>query len=260
MPVDQPRPAVPLRPHRATRARLALHEGRDRRGALDVRVSDRLPRPVRLQRRPALLPGRRRRPRLHLRRRRHAALRRAPTTARSSGRSTRKTEFGVVQNFFGVGSTPVVEGDLLIVQIGGSPKGSDDVDFDDLKGNGTGVVAFDKYTGKVQLQGSATNWPATPAPCWRRSTAGAGASSSPAAGCSAFDPATGKVDFHFPWRAEHPRKRQRRQPRRRRRPACFISEIYGPGSALLKVKPGGYEVVWTDDEQAAATRACSATG
>ena len=31
-----------------------------------------------------------------------------------------------VQNFFGVGSTPVIEGDLLIAMIGGSPKGSDD--------------------------------------------------------------------------------------------------------------------------------------
>src|SRR5206468_447621 len=28
-------------------------------------------------------------------------------------------EFGIIQNFFGVGSTPVVEGDLLIVQVGG---------------------------------------------------------------------------------------------------------------------------------------------
>ena len=32
-------------------------------------------------------------------------------------------KFHVVQNFFGVGSAPVVEGELLIVQIGGSPPG-----------------------------------------------------------------------------------------------------------------------------------------
>lgn len=30
-------------------------------------------------------------------------------------------EFGVIQNFFGVGSTPILDGDLLIVQVGGSP-------------------------------------------------------------------------------------------------------------------------------------------
>src|SRR5262249_5933583 len=46
-------------------------------------------------------------------------------------------EFGVVPNFFGVGSTPVIEGELLIVQVGGSPPGSDRVEFDELKGNGT---------------------------------------------------------------------------------------------------------------------------
>jgi len=42
-------------------------------------------------------------------------------------------EFGVIQNFFGVGSTPVVEDDLLLVMVGGSPKDNKDVDFGDLK-------------------------------------------------------------------------------------------------------------------------------
>src|SRR5947209_4480556 len=32
-----------------------------------------------------------------------------------------RQDFHVVQNFFGVGSTPIIEGDLLIVQVGGSP-------------------------------------------------------------------------------------------------------------------------------------------
>ena len=36
-------------------------------------------------------------------------------------------EFGVVQNFFGVGSTPIVEGDLLIAEVGGSPADDQDV-------------------------------------------------------------------------------------------------------------------------------------
>ena len=31
-------------------------------------------------------------------------------------------DFQVRQNFFGVGSTPVIEGDLIIAQVGGSPK------------------------------------------------------------------------------------------------------------------------------------------
>src|SRR5262249_21202560 len=49
------------------------------------------------------------------------------------------SEYGVFQNFFGVGSSPVIEGDLLIVPIGGSPKGSDPSDFMALKGNGTAL-------------------------------------------------------------------------------------------------------------------------
>src|SRR5436305_1981513 len=57
-------------------------------------------------------------------------------------------EYGVIQNFFGVGAAPVIEGELIIAQVGGSPKGSEEVDFYKLKGNGSGVIAWDKKTGK----------------------------------------------------------------------------------------------------------------
>jgi hypothetical protein len=29
----------------------------------------------------------------------------------------------------------------------------------------------------------------------------------------------------------------------------FISETYGPGSSLLQIKPGGYDVVWSDENK-----------
>src|SRR5579872_4780648 len=61
-----------------------------------------------------------------------------------------KADFGFVQNFFGVGSTPVVEDDLLLVQVGGSPKNSENVEVQHLKSNGSALVAFDKMTGKVK--------------------------------------------------------------------------------------------------------------
>ena len=61
------------------------------------------------------------------------------------------TFFHVVQNFFGVGSTPVIEGDLLITQVGGSPKDvTDERPSLDLQGLDSGVVALDKYTGAVK--------------------------------------------------------------------------------------------------------------
>ena len=58
----------------------------------------------------------------------------------------------VVQNFFGTASTPIVEGDLLIAQIGGlhrelqkNPWASEG----NPPSNGTGIVAFNKQTGEV---------------------------------------------------------------------------------------------------------------
>jgi outer membrane protein assembly factor BamB len=157
---------------------------------------------------------------------------------------TRK-EFHVVPNFFGVGSTPAVEGDLLIVQVGGTRDG-DDVPFTELRGNKSGVVAFDKRTGKVryrvsdELAGYASPVPATVnGRRWCFVLA--------RGGLIGLEPATGKVHFHFPWRSRKVESVNASNPvvvgdR------VFISETYGPGSALLKVKPGGCEVVWSDEK------------
>jgi outer membrane protein assembly factor BamB len=158
-----------------------------------------------------------------------------------------RAEFGVVQNFFGVASVPVVEGDLLIVQVGGSPAGSDPSDFVRLKGNGSGVVAFNKLTGRVvyritdELASYASPVLATiKGRRWCFVLA--------RGGLIGFEPATGQVDFHFPWRADSLESVNASNPvvvgdR------VFISECYGPGSALLRVRPGGYEVVWSDAEK-----------
>ncbi|NLX96755.1 MAG: PQQ-like beta-propeller repeat protein [Rhodopirellula sp.] len=155
--------------------------------------------------------------------------------------------FGVVQNFFGVGSSPVVDGELLIVLVGGSPSDSQDVgrfDLDRAVGNGTGIVAFDKRTGEVkyaitdELASYATPQLATiDGRRWCFVFA--------RAGLVGFDPRTGEVDFHYPWRA------RLRDSVNAATPVVvgdevFISETYGPGSSLLRVRPGGYEVVWKD--------------
>ena len=156
-------------------------------------------------------------------------------------------KFGVVQNFFGVGSTPVVEKDLLMVMVGGSPADSQDAgrfDLDRVVGNGSGIVAFDKRTGQVkyaitdELASYSTPQLATiDGRRWCFVFA--------RGGLVAFDPATGKVDFHYPWRA------RLRDSVNASTPVVvgnevLISETYGPGSSLLRVKPGGYDVVWRD--------------
>jgi outer membrane protein assembly factor BamB len=156
-------------------------------------------------------------------------------------------QFGVVQNFFGVGSSPVVEGDLLIVMVGGSPPESHDLgrmDLDRAVGNGTGIVAFDKYTGHVkyaitdELASYSTPQLAT---IGRRRWCFVFARG----GLVAFDPGSGKTDFRYPWRS------RLRDSVNVSAPVVvgdevLITEGYGPGSSLLKVRPGGYDVVWSD--------------
>lgn len=159
--------------------------------------------------------------------------------------------FGVVQNFFGVGSTPLVEGDLLIVQVGGSPPESQRVapgQLDLVRGNGSGVVAFDKLTGEVRYQLSdelASYSSPTVATIDGRRWCFVFARG----GLLAFEPASGRLDFHFPWRARVLESVNASNPvidggR------VFISETYGPGSALLRTRPGNYEVVWSDNPRA----------
>ena len=155
-------------------------------------------------------------------------------------------EFNVIQNFFGIGSTPVIEGDLLIVQVGGSPAGSTPRDLLDqtLKGDGSGVVAFNKLTGKIVYKISdelaSYSSPVLATINGRRwcfvFTRG---------GLLAFDPANGKTDFFFPHRSEDVESVNAANPLVIG-DKVFISECYGPGSALLKVKPGGYEVIWKE--------------
>ena len=65
-------------------------------------------------------------------------------------------------------------------------------------------------------------------------------------GLAVLDPATGKVDFQFPWRAAKLESVNASSPVVVD-DQVFISEAYGPGAALLRVKPdGGHEVVWQD--------------
>jgi outer membrane protein assembly factor BamB len=155
-----------------------------------------------------------------------------------------QAEFGVIQNFFGVGSTPVIEGDLLIAQVGGSPAGSDKVPFGDLKGNGSGIVAFDKRTGKVVYK-ITDELASYSSPVLATINGRRWCLVLARGGLVGFEPASGKVDFHYAWRAPDFESVNASNPvvvgdR------VFISECYSIGSTLLKVKPGSCEVVWTD--------------
>jgi outer membrane protein assembly factor BamB len=157
-------------------------------------------------------------------------------------------DFHVLQNFFGVGSTPVVEGDLLIAQVGGSPKdGFARSIYQRPKGDGCGVVAFDKYTGKVRYR--VTDELASYAgPVLATLGERRWCFIFARGGLVGLDPATGKVDFHYRWRSRELESVNASNPvvvgKR-----VFISETYGPGGALLEVEPGACKEVWTDADK-----------
>jgi outer membrane protein assembly factor BamB len=153
-------------------------------------------------------------------------------------------QFGVVLNFFGVGSTPVIEGDLLIALIGGSPPGSPDVFSGKVTGNGSAIVAFDKHTGeeRYRLSDELASY-SSPVVATiggrRRGLAFA------RGGLLGFDPVAGHEEFHFPWRSK------RIETVNASNPVVvgdqvFVSESYGPGSVLLRLGEGDPQVVWKD--------------
>ncbi|QGJ72343.1 Outer membrane protein assembly factor BamB [Planctomycetales bacterium 10988] len=157
-------------------------------------------------------------------------------------------DYGVIQNFFGVGSTPVIEGDLLLVQVGGSPPGSENASFSRLEGNGTGIVAFDKMTGKERYYVSkelASYASPVLATMHERRWCFVFARG----GLVAFNPSNGKLDFEYPWRARILESVNASNPVVVGN-EVFISETYGPGSSLIRVlENGSYEVVWSDADK-----------
>ena len=159
-------------------------------------------------------------------------------------------KFHVVQNFFGVGSAPVIEGELLIVQIGGSPPGRAKNLLSarsPVQGNGSGIVAFNKWTGEVIYQ-ITDELASYTTPTLATINDRRWCFTFTRGGLVGFDPRTGTVDFHYPWRAKKFESVNASNPVVVE-DLVFISETYGLGSSLLKVQPGGYKVAWKDSER-----------
>lgn len=165
------------------------------------------------------------------------------------GRQTNE-EYHVVPNFFGVGSTPVVMGDLVWVMIGGSEaekaKSTLPGDLSGVEGNGTGVVAFNKWTGKEVYR------------CSRELASYASPVRTPhlraqsvdllffmRGGLLGVDAERGTETFFEPWRSSTLESVNA---------ACpvvsgneiLISETYSIGSQLLKLEGGKLTSLWKD--------------
>ena len=150
-------------------------------------------------------------------------------------------EYKVPQDFFGNATTPLIEGDLLIVSVGAP--------------GGPTVAALDKMSGK-QVWGAGKEWgPSYASPVAatvhgkRRVFVFAGGESRPpTGGLLSIDPANGKVDFSFPWRSRSYESVNASTPLVLG-DRVLISATYGAGAALLRIKPDfSFEKLWTSDE------------
>lgn len=171
-------------------------------------------------------------------------------------RDTHK-DWQVPEAFFGVGSTPILEGSKLIVMVGGQPN--------------SGVVAFDPDTGKTlwesvggkNWQGQPMiGWPGERTVDWQRFQFDKQASySTPVAatvngerlvfclmrqGLVALDPADGAVRFSYWFRAQVDESVNAANPVVLGDKVFISAAYYRIGSALLQLKPGnrGVEPVW----------------
>jgi outer membrane protein assembly factor BamB len=143
-----------------------------------------------------------------------------------------KKEFHAQKGFFGMACSPLVEGDAVLLNVGGD--------------GDSGIVALDKITGK---------------PLWKKTRHEAGYASPVAAtingrryalsfnrdGLTALNPADGRLYFEFPWRARMSASVNAATPIVLG-DLVFLSASYGTGAVLLRVKEGGVEKVWTSDE------------
>ena len=155
--------------------------------------------------------------------------------------------YNVVQNFFGTASTPIVEEDLLIAQIGGSPPGTPKniwASNGNPPSNGTGIVAFNKLTGEVVYEIS-DELASYASPIMATIDGRRWGFIFARGGLVGFEPATGKLDFYYPWRCPKIESVNASSPVVAD-DHVFISESYEVGSSVLQVSPGDYKVIWKD--------------
>lgn len=141
-----------------------------------------------------------------------------------------KKEHKVDDNFFGVGSAPVIEGDLLLIAAGGA--------------DGAGVVALDRKTGRTVWKASdqkasyATPYCATIH--GKRRVLHFGRE-----GLVSIDAGNGKVNWSYPFRSRLVDSVNAAGPVVAG-DLVFVSATYRTGAVLLRVKPDGdgVEEVW----------------
>jgi outer membrane protein assembly factor BamB len=143
-----------------------------------------------------------------------------------------KSEFNAGNGFFGMACSPLIEGDGVLLSVGGA--------------KGAGIVAFDKNNGNL---------------LWKASEDEAGYSSPVAAtignrryvffltraGLVGLDPVAGNIRFGYPWHSRN------RMSVNAATPlvigdCIFVSACYGTGAVLLQLREHGPEKIWSEED------------
>lgn len=157
-------------------------------------------------------------------------------------------KFGVIQNFFGVGSTPLIYKDLLIVMIGGSPPADREIPFGrlaEVNPNSSAIVAFDKRTGEIRYQ-TINDLASYASPVVQNLNGRATGLAFTRSGLFSFNPDTGEVGFEFPYRARKYESVNASTPVVLGS-QILLTESYGPGGVLLDSTKQPPQPIWADD-------------
>ncbi len=142
-----------------------------------------------------------------------------------------RRDFSVAKGYFGAASSPLVDGDRVLLNVGG---------------RNAGIVAFDAATGK-------TVWTATSDEASYSSPVMADIAGQRTAvfftrtGLVAIDPANGSVRYQLRWRARVAASVNAATPLVIK-DQIFLSASYGTGATLLQVANGAVTPVWSGDE------------
>ena len=140
--------------------------------------------------------------------------------------------FGVSKGFFGAACSPLVDGDRVLLNVGGA--------------NHAGLVAFDRQTGKVLW--TATDDEASYSSPFVATIEGARhALFFTRSGLTDVDPTSGQVRFQFPWRARIRASVNAATPLVVG-DLVFLSASYQTGAVLLQVKGNQVKPLWSSDE------------
>ncbi len=147
-------------------------------------------------------------------------------------------DYKVPQDFFGTAGTPLIEGDLLILNVGAP--------------DGPCVVALNKSTGKEVWRAGKEWGPSYASPIAARvhgqrrvMVLAGGESQPPTGGLMSIDPASGKVDFSFPWRSRSYESVNASCPVIFDNNKVFVSASYKAGGALVEIQPDfSHKVLW----------------